>query len=230
MFSGNIFNQPHGPFLFENAASNVMSANTIPAGQEIKVSGSAAAPSSLTINNPATALDIWSGAFSNVTLISSTGEVFFTFRVPLLTQVSTLGSRLTIPGGTKPVLVTPEGMQLHTTSGTVAAWGEAVPGGVALAMNLPAQRPTLSFYLSGFAAGVKNYPVANHRVLLGTVTSLLGTVTADSAGRVNFSDTPRFAGNYLYVAGHVPAAIIYQAYLVVSPFRGCTSGMYLASP
>ena len=52
---------------------------------------------------------------------------------------------------------------------------------------LPAPGPTLSFYLGGFAPGGENNPVTRDG-------RLLGTVTADAAGRVSFSDTPRVRG------------------------------------
>ena len=73
-----------------------------------------------------------------------------------------------------------------------------------MALTVPKKVPTVSFYLSGFTPGARGYPVAIHQVVLGTVTSLLGTVTGDVAGRVSFSDTPASGGNYVYVAGRCP--------------------------
>ncbi len=233
-FIHNTFNLPRGPFLFEESTGNLMSANILPARQEIKVAGAPGAASSLTIVDSATPLDVWSGADSTVTFTSSTNQLFSTSPYRLPTHVTSTGSALTVPGGVKPVMVAATGMSVQPTFGMASVWAAGVAGGVSVEAYLPAPGPTLSFYLSGFSPGVQRYPVTRNG-------QLLGTVTANSAGRVSFSDTPRAAAGFVYEIGHVPAALPDGTYLTVgadgstfgfggAAFYGSTSGVHLDQP
>ena len=213
-FVANTFNQPKGPFLFEDAAGNVMASDGVPAGQEIKVVGAPGTPSSLTITDPVGPLDISADALSSVTLTGSSGQLFSLPQGGIPTQISAVGSTLSLPAGTSSALISPQPVSVRTNFGTATAWGTGVPGGASVTVALPVPGPTVTLSESGLNPGGM-YPVTRDG-------RALGTVSADASGDVSYSE-PSSAGTFVYQIGHVPSPQGDASYLTVASDGGIFS-------
>jgi hypothetical protein len=199
VFSGNVFNQPNGPLLFEQSApgsvrtGDVLSANSLPAGQLVKADGTAPNPASLTVTDLAGPLSLEAFAFSTIGVTSGTGQVFQT--APAIpTTVTPAGSSLTLVAPAKPVMVSPTAVTVQPSSGTATASAVGGAGGAIISVTLPARGPTVSISDAGYVPG-RRYPVTRGRVPLAPVTS-------DGTGTVRFSDAPPAAGTFLYTVGN----------------------------
>ncbi len=190
-FTNSTFTNTGSKLQFINSAKNVLNNVTMPAGQRISVTGTAAEPGSLTIISPPGKLSVSVDANSSYDVTNVGGKLYAVGGVAATVSPTGSATHLTSTalGTTGGVSMTPQALTVLPASGSASA--SATGSGTSTNLTVTGTPGgNLAITIGGLTPGA-HYLVRRNG---GQIT----TAVADSGGVVRFTDAPAAHGTFHY--------------------------------
>jgi parallel beta-helix repeat protein len=188
-FIDNTVTAPGGAFFTSESTGTVLRHNTFPNSQSVVVLSSSKTAGVMTVDEPTGPLGVQLDADSTCEFTSKSGTLFSAAGKSIRTKAASTGSNLHLTSallGTNPVAVSPQKVAVLPSAGSLSAFAD----GLTVTINGQTTSKSVKFTISGLTEGTK-YKVNRD----GTV---VGTYTADSDGRISFSNKPPTSASTKY--------------------------------